>query len=505
MPPSPPSTPDPLKALFLAGRPCVRIVTFEEAEARDRLFAIASDLNLTPWLWTATHGIRCGHVVSAPIPDTTNPAAALHYTLLHAKEPTFLVTCDLADHLADPLALRALRELIEHFARRASFNNPAHIAMVDHRDDVPPAVASASTRYTLPFPNDAEIEQLVRKTIRELHKQSPIDISLTKNNVRALIENLRGLTRRQIPLLLADAVAEDRALNEHDLPNLLRAKREAISLGSSVLDFVDSPASLDDVAGLSRLKKWLRARAPAFTNNAAAALPTPRGVLLLGVQGSGKSLAAKAIASAWSRPLLRLDPGALYDRFVGESERRLREAFRLAESMAPIVLWIDEVEKGFASAAARSVDGGLSQRLFGSLLTWMQEHRAPVFIVATANDIEALPPELLRKGRFDEIFFIDLPTLDARAEIFRIHLRKRALDPQSFDLAALADASQGFSGAEIEQAVLSSLHEAHADNKPLDTARILNTLRESPPLSVTMAERVSDLRRWSQGRTMPAD
>ncbi len=497
------AAPNPLKALFLAGRPCVRIVTFEESEARDRLFAIAADLNLTPWLWSATQGIRCGHVATPPIPDTTNPAAALHYTLLHAKEPTLLITCDLADHLTDPLALRALRELIDHFTLRANYNNPAHIAMIDHRDDAPPALAAASARYSIPFPTDDEIESLIRKTVRELHKQSPIDITLTQRHLRALIENLRGLTRRQIPLLIADAVAADRALNEHDLPNLLRAKREAVSLGSTVLDFVDSPASLDDIAGLNRLKKWLRARAPVFNTN--ANLPTPRGVLLLGVQGSGKSLAAKAIASAWSRPLLRLDPGALYDRFVGESERRLREAFRLAEAMAPIVLWVDEIEKGFASAAARSVDGGLSQRLFGSLLAWMQEHRAPVFIVATANDIEALPPELLRKGRFDEIFFIDLPTLQARADIFRIHLRKRALDPNSFDLATLADASQGFSGAEIEQAVLSSLHEAHADNKPLDTARILHTLSESPPLSVTMAERVNDLRHWAQGRTLPAD
>ncbi len=213
----------------------------------------------------------------------------------------------------------------------------------------------------------------------------------------------------------------------------------------------------------------------------------------------------QAIATAWQRPLLRMDPGALYDRYIGESERRLRDALRQAEVMAPIILWIDEIEKAFASAASRSSDGGLSQRMFGSLLTWMQEHTAPVFLVATANDIEALPPELLRKGRFDEIFFVDLPKKTTRRKIFAIHLRKRKRNPEKFDLPALAEASDGFSGAEIEQAVISALHDAFADDAQLTTERIVATLRESPPLSVTMAEKVQALRRWAKGRCVPAD
>ena len=226
---------------------------------------------------------------------------------------------------------------------------------------------------------------------------------------------------------------------------------------------------------------------------------------MLGVQGAGKSLCAKAIATAWQRPLLRMDTGALYDRFIGESERRLRMSLRQAERMAPIILWIDEIEKAFASAASRNIDGGLSQRMFGTLLTWMQEHQEPVFLVATANDIEALPPELLRKGRFDEIFFVDLPGKEVRGNIFAIHLKKRNREPEIFDLDQLAAASEGFSGAEIEQAVVSALHNAYAISREIDTAMILEAVKTSPPLSVTMAERVNSLRTWAKGRCVPAE
>jgi SpoVK/Ycf46/Vps4 family AAA+-type ATPase len=216
-------------------------------------------------------------------------------------------------------------------------------------------------------------------------------------------------------------------------------------------------------------------------------------------------LCAKAIATAWGQPLLRMDVGALYDQYIGESERRLRDAFRQAEMMSPIVLWIDEIEKAFASAASRSSDGGLSQRMFGALLTWMQEHAAPVFLVATANDIEALPPELLRKGRFDEIFFVDLPGSETRKQIFEIHLRKRKRDPGKLDLKVLVELAKGYSGAEIEQSIVSAMHEAFAAKSEITTDLIARALRDSPPLSVTMAERVAELRAWAKNRCVPAD
>jgi SpoVK/Ycf46/Vps4 family AAA+-type ATPase len=257
---------------------------------------------------------------------------------------------------------------------------------------------------------------------------------------------------------------------------------------------------------MRRLKRWLRSRSNAFGVDAEAfGLRTPRGVLMLGVQGAGKSLCAKAIATAWGQPLLRLDPGTLYNSFIGESEANLRRALRQTEAMSPVILWIDEIEKGFASAASQSTDGGLSKRLFGTLLTWMQEHEPPVFVIATANDIEALPPELLRKGRFDEIFFVDLPKPGVRKQIFSIHLRKRRRDPSHFDLAHLAKISEGYSGSEIEEAIMAALHEAYTDGTDLDTERLAAALRNSPPLSVTMSEKVQALRDWAQGRCVPAD
>ena len=257
---------------------------------------------------------------------------------------------------------------------------------------------------------------------------------------------------------------------------------------------------------MRHLKKWLKQRENSFTDEAEKfGLNAPRGVLMLGVQGAGKSLCAKAIATAWQQPLLKLDPGTLYGSYIGESEKNLRFAFQQTEMMSPVILWIDEIEKAFASAASRSADGGLSQRMFGSLLTWLQERKEPVFVIATANDIEALPPELLRKGRFDEVFFIDLPDKETREQIFKIHIRKRHRDPKGFDLGKLATVSEGYSGAEIEQAVISALHQAYDEKSELDTEKIIHAVKISPPLSVTMAEKVQQLRQWAKNRCVPAD
>ena len=232
-------------------------------------------------------------------------------------------------------------------------------------------------------------------------------------------------------------------------------------------------------------------------------LDAPKGVLLVGVQGCGKSLAAKVIAREWQLPLLKLDAGRLYDKFVGESEKNFRRAAALAEAMAPVVLWIDEIEKAFAQSATADADGGVSHRLFASFLTWLQEKKQEVFVVGAANDLTRLPPELLRKGRFDEIFFVDLPTRDERAGIFAIHLKLRRQDPQSFDLNALADAADGFSGAEIEQAVISALYQSLARKAALSTADVLDSIRSTVPLSVTRAEDVSRIRGAALGRFMP--
>ena len=301
-----------------------------------------------------------------------------------------------------------------------------------------------------------------------------------------------------------EAIRIDGMINFDDVRRILKFKRD--SLGQSgQLEFEMDSGNLADVGGLGNLKRWLDRRRIAFTGDASKlGVDPPKGVLLLGVQGAGKSLAAKAVAGSWNVPLMRLDFAVLYNKFHGESERNLREALKQAEAMAPCVLWIDEIEKSISADSGDS-DGGVSRRMLGTVLTWMAERTSKVFLVATANDVSQLPPELLRKGRMDEIFFVDLPDAPTRAEIFRIHLKKRKLDPAKFDLSQLASAAQGFSGAEIEQAIVAAIYEALATKQPLATSHVLGEIAHTQPLSVVMAEQIAGLRQWAGGRTVRAD
>jgi len=490
-----------LTSLILARHACIRIVTHDEDYALSLVRDTALNQGLSLHLWSIIGGVRDGLVAGTPpVPETEHPAAALYYLAQQLAKACVMATLDLASHLKDERTLRLLRDLIS-VARKGGTT----LVMIDHSDSVPPVVVSEATPFEVSLPDEEELEEIVRDTVRRVHEERSVKVDLSRRAFRTILRNLRGLTRRQAEQIIMDCVAEDRRFDAKDINTVLSRKRQMLA-GTGLLEFIETPVDLDEIGGLRHLKRWLKLRESAVTDAAVRyGLVAPRGVLMLGVQGAGKSLCAKAIATAWCRPLLRMDVGALYDRYVGESERRLRDALHQAEAMAPIVLWIDEIEKGFASAASRSTDGGLSQRMFGALLTWMQEHQAPVFLVATANDIEALPPELLRKGRFDEIFFVDLPKGTTRRRIFEIHLKKRGRDPAAYDLTALADAADGFSGAEIEQAVVSAMHEAFAGKAELDTNRILEAVRSSPPLSVTMAKSVERLRAWATDRCVPAD
>ncbi|GMU22242.1 MAG: ATPase [Phycisphaerae bacterium] len=489
-----------LEQLFHAQHACLSIVTNEEDYALRLVRDAAINLNADLLIWSVIGGVRDGLVADGdPVVETEHPAAGLYH--LGSRPGRFLAaTLDLAGHLRDERILRLLRDLIARFRETGS-----HLVLIDHKQDLPDVVWAEATRFEISLPDERELEEIIRDTLRRLHRADRITVDINRRGLTTIIRNLRGLTRRQAEQIIIDAVADDRRFDEQDINAILARKRQALQSGG-LLEYIEAPVSLDEIGGLRRLKAWLERRREAVGDEAAEfGLGAPRGVLMLGVQGAGKSLCAKAIATAWQRPLLRMDPCALYDRYVGESERRLRDALRQAEAMAPIILWIDEIEKAFASAASRSTDGGLSQRMFGTLLTWMQEHTAPVFLVATANDIEALPPELLRKGRFDEIFFVDLPDQESRRSILAIHLHKRRRDPAVFDLDTLATLSEGYSGAEIEAAVVSALHEAYAAGKQLETSDVAQALRASPPLSVTMAERIADLRTWAAGRCVPAD
>lgn len=490
-----------LERLLRARHECISIATMEESHALRLVKDAALNAGTSLRIWSITHGVRDGIVEMRDAePNTEHPAAALYHVTHQLFHPLCCAMLDLAGHLDDERTLRVLRECLDEF--RASGST---LILIDHDDSLPAVVDAVATRFELSMPDEEEIEKLVRGELRDLNRRERIEIKISKHAFRTIIKNLRGLTRSQVQRIIADVVADDRQFNDADINHVLASKRQALHSGG-LLEYIETPTDLSEIGGLKRLKRWLKLRQNALSDEAQKfGIAPPRGVLLLGVQGAGKSLCARAIATAWHRPLLRMDPGALYDRYIGESERRLRDTLRQAERMAPVILWVDEIEKGFASAASRSTDGGLSQRMFGALLTWMQDHEAPVFIVATANDIEALPPELLRKGRFDEIFFVDLPDAKTRREIFSIHLEKRDRDPRKFDLAALAERSGGYSGAEIEQAIVSALHEAFAGHAKLNTEQILAVLTESPPLSRTMAEKVRALRQWAEGRCVPAN
>ncbi len=496
-----PTDQERLERMIRARYPAIAINTFEEEYVQWLAHGVAMELQCDLFQWSVTKGVRDALLEGAPpVVDTDHPAAALVWMSQPRHKRGIFVMLDLVGHLKDERTLRAMRDAIEQLAKSNSV-----LVIVESHAEFPPAVNALAQKFDVSFPDEAELMEIIKATLHELNQQQRVTADISKKGLQQVLKNLRGLTRRQARQIIIDTVCDDCRFDENDIPVILAEKRKALS-GSGLLEYVESPTTIDEVGGLEKLKAWLKQRQDALSDEAVAfGITAPRGVLMLGVQGAGKSLSAKAVATAWQRPLLRMDVGALYDKYIGQSEKQLSEALRQAEMMSPIILWIDEIEKGFASAASESTDGGLSKRMFGALLTWMQEHTAPVFLIATANDIEALPPELLRKGRFDEIFFIDLPKLAARKQIFAIHLKKRSRDPAKFDLDALAAASDGFSGAEIEEAIYAALHDAFSAGQELTTSHIHRALEESPPLSVTMREKVEELREWAKGRCVSAD
>lgn len=489
-----------LASLIQSGHCCLAISTLEEEYALGLVREIAVAGNRPAWMWSVSGGVQDAVVAgSVLVPETEDPVSGLSHFGQLSNSP-LCITLDLAAHVREERTLRVLRNLLHQFQGTGS-----QLIMIDYLEELPQVIAEYTTRFPISLPDEQELEQIVVETLRRAHRERVIDIHMPRSGLRTIVRNLRGLSRRQAQEIIVDTVALDRRFDESDINTVLAGKRQALHKGR-LLEYIEVPVSLAEIGGLKRLKSWLAQRQNAFGEQAQNfGLTPPRGVLLLGVQGAGKSLCAKAIATAWRQPLLRMDVGALYDRYVGESERRLREALQQAEVMSPLILWIDEIEKAFASAASHNTDGGLSQRMFATLLTWMQERAAAVFLVATANDIDALPPELLRKGRFDEIFFVDLPQRETRRDIFAIHLKKRRRDPAMFDLDRLADVASGFSGAEIEQVVVAALYDAYSAGVDLATEHIERAIQTSPPLSITMAERVEALRAWAEGRCVPAD
>jgi SpoVK/Ycf46/Vps4 family AAA+-type ATPase len=351
------------------------------------------------------------------------------------------------------------------------------------------------------LPDMAELNKVLTA-----HQEQNRGRRLTTEAREKLLRAALGLTKDEAEKVYRKAQVTTGQLTENEVNIVLSEKKQLIRR-NGILEYLEEDETIDAVGGLEELKTWLTQRSNAFTERAREyGLPQPKGMLILGVPGCGKSLIAKTTSRLWGLPILRLDMGRVYDgSMVGRSEANLRNALKTAESISPTILFIDELDKSFAgSGGSGDSDGGTSNRIFGSFLTWMQEKKSPVFVMATANRVERLPGEFLRKGRFDEIFFVDLPTPEERQDIFGIHLTKRREDIARFDLGQLAKMSDGFSGAEIEQAVVAAMYEAFAQDREFTQLDIIAALKSTLPLSRTMQEQVTALRDWARQRARPA-
>ena len=484
-----------LRSLVRSFHSLIVIETVEEERARAILGEVATELNQSLFEWSVTSGFRRGFGLA--IGNTHEALAMLKHIAEMTGEGIYLLK-DLAPHLNKPEIARALRELAEKMTHTSSA-----IVITGDPVELPRDIEAMAVRFQLELPDEAERRAAVRAVVDAMKARQQVQVDLSREDVQHLVQALAGLTVHQTRRVIAQAILEDGKLSPLDIERVIQWKGEIIERGG-ILEFFPIEHNEFELGGFARLKEWLEHARIGFTPEAKALnLDPPKGVLFVGVQGCGKSLAAKYVARVWQLPLLKLDAGRLYDKYVGESEKNFRRATRLAEAMAPVVLWIDELEKALASGTASDADGGLSQRLFGAFLTWLQEKKEGVFVVGAANDLGRTPPELLRKGRFDEIFFVDLPTSEERKSILAIHLRVRKQDPAQFDLGAIAEASEGFSGAEIEQAVIASLYRALHAKQPLTTEALIAAIESTVPLSVSRREDIERVRAFAAGRFTP--
>ena len=489
---------DELRLLVNSHHPIITVETPEEERLEQMLLEVAAELAVPLYTWSVTAGLAKAR--GAPIYNTENPEQAVANVALIQGDAIFLLK-DFARYCDNDRVCRRLRELAEKFrSERRS------IVIASASLELPPDLRGDSVPFQLGLPTADELLPSVKNVLAEMNRTQQIPLALDLPGIMQLTQNLVGLPQEEAMRALRMSILARRRMDGGLLDAVLDAKRDALR-SDGLLETVRRDASFADVAGLRHLREWIAKRKSALTPEGRRfGLEPPKGILITGVQGCGKSLAARSVGGEWGYEMARLDAGALYDKFIGESEKKLQKALELAQKLAPMVLWIDEIEKAFASAGSSGdADAGLSQRLLATLLTWMQDRESGVFLAATSNNISALPPEMLRKGRFDEIFFVDLPSVDVRSALFSLHLRKRARDAASFDLAALAAASEGFSGAEIEQAIVSGLYTAFAQKQQLTTEILVAEIRGTQPLSVTRAEDIQAIRDWAKTRAVPAD
>jgi SpoVK/Ycf46/Vps4 family AAA+-type ATPase len=490
-----------LQTLLASRVPLVIIESREEGRAielvREAAMRAQRGRNWGVFQWTVTEGLlRLDVNLGGPQHLLAQPEQLLRH-IKSTPMAGIYVLLDFHPYLENPLFVRTLKDIAQEYDKCART-----IVLISFEMKLPQELEHLAARFTVRLPDKNERQLIVMRAAREWAKQNGTMPRVDVKVVERLVENLGGLQLHDVERLARQAIFDDGALTEDDIKPLLEAKYQLLNRGGT-LSFEPDTARFADVGGMKNLRRWIQQRKAAF-DGSAPELDAPKGLLLLGVQGCGKSLAARAAAGVLGVPLVRLDFGALYSKWHGESEKNLRESLTSAEALAPCVLWLDEIEKALSTSSADG-DGGTSRRVLGTFLTWLAEQRSRVFIVATANDITALPPELVRKGRFDEIFFVDLPSLAARVEILGIHTKKRGIALSDADIQALAARSEGFSGAELEQAVVSALYSAHAGKQSCNAQLMAAELQATRPLSVVMSEKIAELRDWAAERTVPAD
>ena len=486
-----------LLALIRSRAPIIVVESREEPRIKELVFQVCYSVKLPAFAWNVLDGLMPLGTPVRPDSSLTLPADLLRH-LWNLKLAGVFVLMDFHPYLTEPMNIRLLKQI----SQTSELYNQT-IILLSQEITVPEELKVFTSNLPIQLPDARELRMVVDSAIKKWYTLNPGQtITVNQEAVELLVRNLNGLTASEADRLTRRAMS-NKSITLDSIPEVAQAKYEMLNQGG-VLTYEHETAQFSEVGGLSNLKQWLQRRQAVFLGTTSVqGIDIPKGILMLGVQGSGKSLAAKAVAGTWRVPLLRLDFGALYDKYFGETERKTRDSLKMAEMMAPCVLWLDEIEKGIATG--NDGDSGTSRRLLGTLLTWMAERKSAVFVVATANDIQALPPELMRKGRMDEIFFVDLPDEETRKEILTIHLRKRKLDPAQFDLYHIAQACDGFSGAEIEQCVVAGLYSLIGGGGVLTNEILLNEIGATRPLSVIMSEKINAMREWAKERTVPAN
>jgi len=487
-----------LNILVQAQYPLIYLVTSEEERAEQAIAKIAQikPQNRRVYVWTVTHGIiEFGQPRQTTQHNTVSPEAAIEW-VVRQKDPGIFIFKDLHPFISSAAVNRWLRDAIASFK-----GTEKAIILMSPYQEIPIELEKDVVVLDFSLPDLTELNQVLSQQL-ELSKSRRITTEVREKLLKATL----GLTRDEAEKVYRKAYVKAGQLTEDEVDIILSEKKQLIRR-NGILEYIEEDETINAVGGLEELKRWLKQRSNAFTERARDyGLPQPKGMLILGVPGCGKSLIAKTTSRLWGLPILRLDMGRVYDgSMVGRSEANLRNALKTAESISPVILFIDELDKAFAGGTGSAdSDGGTSSRIFGSFLTWMQEKTSPVFVMATANRLERLPGEFLRKGRFDEIFFVDLPSSEERQDIFRIHLGKRRTDISRFDLEQLAKVSDGFSGAEIEQALIAAMYEAFAQDREFTQLDIIAAIKSTLPLSRTMTEQVTALRDWARQRARPA-